>query len=472
MKGAPIQRHVHLGDLVRRVWQSIYAQLKRYMPTQIERMLLLLEVSQALGTTLDLDQLLQMVVDRVMQTIHGATGGVLHLYHADTSELEPVAVAGSKDRAMGRAKLQLGIGISGRAMASGNVVNVPDVLADPSYTPGPTSPRYRSLLVAPLVWRGEPIGTLSIESPKVGAFSPDDARLLGTLAGQAAAAIVNARLYRKQSEMVKSLAEANEALATQYAEVQRLNQQLQAANERLLELDRLKSNLIANVSHEFRAPLASIKAYTELLMLGADEGDTAARRQFLEIVDQSTDRLTSLVTNLLDLSRLEASVPQQRQVIHLADIVKEATAPFNVQARSRDIQIRLDVPLDLEPIAGDKDLLLTLIGNLVSNAVKFSRPGGCVDVMVRDRDDCVELSVADQGIGIPPEALPHIFERFFRVQSTTESGIEGTGLGLAIVKEVTEAHGGTIEVQSTPGVGSCFTIRLPKVISPGIVAPP
>ncbi|MFQ6058069.1 MAG: ATP-binding protein [Anaerolineae bacterium] len=231
----------------------------------------------------------------------------------------------------------------------------------------------------------------------------------------------------------------------------------------LKEVDRLKSTIVANVSHELRAPLASIKVYTELLRDHLDRDDGHLSRQFLTIIDQETDRLADLVNGVLDLSRIEAGQFEVRKrPLHLREVIDRVVTLLDVQARERGISIQVDVPSHLPSLLADEDLMTTLVKNLVSNAVKFNRQGGQVDIVAREEGDEIVFSVADQGIGIPPEAMPHLFEKFYRVHSTTESGIQGTGLGLALAKEAAEAHGGVIEVESQVGVGSRFTVRLPK----------
>ncbi len=231
---------------------------------------------------------------------------------------------------------------------------------------------------------------------------------------------------------------------------------------RLKEIDRLKSNIVANVSHELRTPLASIKAYTEILLEGLEEDDPSLRHKFLSIINQETDRLAELIDNLLDLSRLEAGRFQvTRQPLSLSQLVQEAVSSLSIQAQRRNISIHTDIPPNLPPLHADRELILTMIKNLLSNAIKFSHQGGRVDIVAKREQGHLALSFVDRGIGIPKEDLPHIFEKFYRVRSTTESGITGSGLGLTLAKQAAEAHGGTIEVQSQLGKGSTFTVILP-----------
>jgi len=141
--------------------------------------------------------------------------------------------------------------------------------------------------------------------------------------------------------------------------------------------------------------------------------------------------------------------------------VNHVVSLLSVQARNKGVDIKVDIPSDLSATLADEELMVILIRNLLSNAVKFSYEGGRVEVRAWEQDSQLILSVSDQGIGIPAEDLPHLFEKFYRVRSATESEIKGTGLGLALAKEAAEAHGGRIEVESQVGVGSCFTVILP-----------
>jgi len=230
----------------------------------------------------------------------------------------------------------------------------------------------------------------------------------------------------------------------------------------LKEMDRLKSALVANVSHELRAPLASIKAYTELLLDDLEGGDRALRQQFLTVIDQETDRLSALISDVLDLSRLESGQHElYKKPLDFSLIVENVLGLFNIQASKRGITFHVDIPEDLPPLVADEEMTLTITKNLISNALKFSHDNGSIDISVHHDGTTLVFSVADQGIGIPPEEIPRLFKKFYRGRSVTESGIQGTGLGLVLVKEAAEAHGGTVEVESDIETGSCFTVRIP-----------
>jgi PAS domain S-box-containing protein len=234
----------------------------------------------------------------------------------------------------------------------------------------------------------------------------------------------------------------------------------------LKEIERLKTNIVANVSHELRTPLASIRAYTELLIENLDEGDEELRQRFLGVIDQETQDLADLITDLLNVARLESGrfVPHKEDT-SLRYVAEEALDRLRTQAGQRGIQLLLDVPPDLPSLPADPEMMGILLKNLIGNAVKFSTRGGEVSVSLQADGERQMLTVTDHGVGIAPEDLPHIFEKFYRGHSTVESGFEGTGLGLALVKEVVEAHGGSIEVQSEQGTGTQFTIILPMTPS-------
>jgi PAS domain S-box-containing protein len=231
---------------------------------------------------------------------------------------------------------------------------------------------------------------------------------------------------------------------------------------RLKEVDRLKSDIVANVSHELRTPLASIKAYTELLLNNIEGDDQALRDEFLHVIDRETDRLAQLIGDLLNLSRLEAGRFEVRsEPIRLDNLVGDVLTMLEVQRRTQEVTIRVDAPDGLPVLEADREMLTMVIKNLVGNAIKFSRRGEEVSLVLRAEPDAAVLQIIDRGIGIPADAIPHLFQKFYRVPVATDAGIEGTGLGLVLAKQAVQAHGGSIMVESELGVGSTFTVRLP-----------
>jgi len=230
----------------------------------------------------------------------------------------------------------------------------------------------------------------------------------------------------------------------------------------LKEVDRLKSDIVANVSHELRAPLASIKAYTEILLDDVETGGKATNHEFLSIIDRESDRLAGLISDLLDISRLEQRRVQiQKGPLSISEVVSDVLSVLDVAAGERNIAIHLDLPAHLPLILANRGLMMTLVKNLLSNAIKFSHEGGQVDLVARKEGDNLVLDVVDRGIGISSEELPNLFEKFYRTESAREAGIEGTGLGLVLAKEAVQAHGGAIRVESELGEGTRFTVTVP-----------
>jgi signal transduction histidine kinase len=227
------------------------------------------------------------------------------------------------------------------------------------------------------------------------------------------------------------------------------------------ELDRLKDDFVATVSHELRTPLTSMMGFLEMIREGEAGQLTDEQKRFLAIVYRSSERLQRLVGDLLFVARLDASGLQLHFApVRLDEIAREVVEASSALARSREIELDLavtDVPL----VRGDHERLVQLVGNLLSNALKFTPAGGTVTVRAFAEGDLVLLEVADTGIGIPVEEQDRLFQRFFRSSTATQQAIPGTGLGLVISRAIVEAHGGTIEVVSQTGAGTCFRVELP-----------
>jgi two-component system phosphate regulon sensor histidine kinase PhoR len=233
-------------------------------------------------------------------------------------------------------------------------------------------------------------------------------------------------------------------------------------------LENVRRDFVANVSHELKTPIASIKGFVETLLDGAGD-DPADTRRFLDIIARQADRLASIIEDLLALSRIEQSEGTgnlPRETVRIADLLSAVTV--DCLPRADDRSIRLDVTCD-ESIEADVNapLVEQALINLVDNAIKYSDPGRTVWIGVSveagspDGDGVVLITVRDEGCGIEAEHLPRLFERFYRVDKARSRKLGGTGLGLSIVKHIVQAHGGTVAVESAPGVGSTFTIRFP-----------
>jgi PAS domain S-box-containing protein len=265
----------------------------------------------------------------------------------------------------------------------------------------------------------------------------DDGRIIGTFG---------------ISRDVTAQVSAERTLARQASE-------LSAQNEQLRELDRLKDEFIAAVSHELRTPLTSIIGYIELLEEEGADGPNTGR--FAEVIGRNAGQLLRLVGDLLFLSRMRSGqLALEFRATDLAEAAAEAVAEARPDAQLKHIDLTLSAA-DVPPFTADPGRIGQLLGSLISNAVKFTGDGGTVEVSVGETDGQAVLTVTDTGAGIPAADLERIFERFYRTAAAARQLIPGTGLGLAIARGIVEAHHGTITVDSTEGVGSTFTVRLP-----------
>ncbi len=230
---------------------------------------------------------------------------------------------------------------------------------------------------------------------------------------------------------------------------------------RLRQLEAIRQEFVANVSHELRTPLSLIKGAVETLLDGGKE-DPLTLGRFLDIIDRHTERLTLLINDLLLLSTLESGrIRLVLEPVPLRAAAQEVMDDFNERARARGVTLVNDIPA---PIVGkaDPDRLRQVLANLIDNAIKYGRPDGRMAVSARALSPgWIEVAVADDGSGIPAEAQPRIFERFYRVDKARSRDQGGTGLGLAIVKHVVQAHGGDVRIVSAPGEGTTFFFTLP-----------
>lgn len=231
-----------------------------------------------------------------------------------------------------------------------------------------------------------------------------------------------------------------------------------------VELERLKTEFVSLVSHELRTPLTSIKGYTDLLLAGDAGPLTDTQREFLRIVAQNTKRLTGLIDDLLEIERLEAvgRAPLSFAPLDLRRVLEEVVQTFRVNAEDKGLRFAVELPRTPLPVEGDRDALVRVFSNLVSNAIKYTPQGSVTLRAFRDAPHGqVVVEVADTGIGIAPEEQEKVFERFYRSSDAYARRLGGAGLGLAIVRALVEQHQGTVALESLPGRGSTFTVRLP-----------
>ena len=292
--------------------------------------------------------------------------------------------------------------------------------------------------------------------------------LWGGLAAVVVAAGLALLLARGITQPIQRMVEATRRIAAgdyrervAVASRDELGQLAEALNEMAVGLERvegLRRELVANVAHELRTPLAGLEGYLE----GLGDGVFAPTPETLARMRAETARLRRLVEDLTELSQLESGRWRlERRPVRVAQVVEAIEDALRPQFERKGVGLDVAVAEGLPPVPGDADRLGQVLTNLLANALRFTPPGGRVTVEAWGERDAVRLAVSDTGSGIAPEDLPHVFERFYRADRARAQATGGSGIGLAIVKHIVEAHGGTVAVRSAPGRGSRFEVRLP-----------
>ncbi len=246
---------------------------------------------------------------------------------------------------------------------------------------------------------------------------------------------------------------------------QAFNHMADTLEQNLCELeknDRLRRELIANISHDLRSPLASIQGYVETVLMKGASLPEEERREFLEITLKNVIQLNNLVQELLELSKLDARQSEPApEAFSLAELAQDVMIKFQPQAESRQINLISKFPRILPMVTADIGMMERVLSNLIDNALRYTPPQGKVELRLEERKNTIAVSVQDTGQGIPEQDLPHIFDRFYRVEKSRQRDSGGSGLGLAIVKKIIEAHGAEIKAESNAGQGTRFFFELP-----------
>jgi len=311
----------------------------------------------------------------------------------------------------------------------------------------------KSFITVPLKVKDWILGSLTVDRSQAHSLTQDDLEVMVTFANQLAIALDNVAAYREIEELNTGLEQ----------KVRERTVQLEAANEQLQELNQLKSSFVSMVSHELRTPMTSIRTYVENMLDGVTGAVNEKQSQYLRRIQFNIDRLTRMIVDLLDLSRIEAGrVELIPEPIPIVEWMNELIEGLQSLATSRSVRIESHLLGTLPTVDADRDKLTQILTNLIGNAIKFTPAGGrvAVQAQVNAHNDFLRICVSDTGCGIPPEELPKVFEKFFRGTTTPAEG-RGAGLGLAIVKSLVELHGGRIWVESAAGQGSSFFFTLP-----------
>ncbi|HWQ12313.1 MAG TPA: ATP-binding protein [Roseiflexaceae bacterium] len=375
----------------------------------------------------NLEHILGVALDHLSRVVR-LTGGSIALVEGD--ELVVRAAIGPFAETARRLRLPRGDSIVWRVVTSGEPYLSHDLAAEGRRP----SSDFRSFLAVPLIWRGAAFGLLEVDSIEPHAFTEHDMALLQKVATALSGSIELARRYARNVELYE---QAQEAI-------------------------RIRDMFLSIAAHELKTPLATLLGYTGLLLRRAERSGALSEQdlRLLRVIDAQGGRLNRLVVSLLDLSRIQAG--------HLSIDL----APLDLQELARRIveevqptltahTVTLIGPAAAVWIAGDALRLEQVVYNLLQNAVKYSPHGGEIHVRVGVSGERAHLAVTDQGIGIPPDALPQIFDRFYRAANADRMQIAGMGIGLYVVREIVALHGGSVEVSSVEGQGSTFSVWLP-----------
>lgn len=404
---------------------------------QLQESQALFRISQMLMGAIDLPATLQQIAEAASALLRASNRTILHLVDESGNYLHAVAVSGVRPSSMEkRMNFKLGEGVAGLALATGETINILDVMDDARYVhpPSDSTNFLRSLLVAPVKIGDRSLGTLSVQSPQLAAFSEDDARMLTTLGAQAALAIEKARLL---SDLQTSL-EHEKAARAQLVQ-----------SEKLAALGRI----VASVAHELNNPLQAIQ--NALYLIQMDENLSLQAHDDLNTVIMETNRMTDLIARLKETYR--PTVKEEFQPGSLNQLVLEVQKLLGTYLRHNHVKFEFYPVEALPDIQFIRDQIKQVILNISLNAVEAMPEGGILVIRTRfdPLADSVVMSISDTGPSINPKILPYIFDPFI----TTKEG--GTGLGLAITYDIVRRHNGRIEVETASEKGTTFHVWLP-----------
>lgn len=399
-------------------------------------------VSTALRSAADREEMLPIILDQLLDLLEAEGAAIVvcdQEANASVAELaRGVWVGWSGER------LPPGEGISGHVIETGDLYQTNDVKHDPLFTRPDLLGDVQALICAPLIAHEETIGALMVGREIT--FEEGEIRILTAIADMAANALHRTTLMETLEQRVLER-----------------TRELEEANEMLMELDQLKSDFVSNVSHELRTPITNIMLYLNLMDRKEKRGE---RSRYMQILRAESTRLAHLIEDLLTLSRLERDRTPHGLEPHVLDaLIAEILTAHQARAKDKSISMSHELNPEIPPVDISWDQMVQVFTNLVSNALSYTYSGGSVtissDLSEYAGEQHVAIHVHNSKPLIPPEDLPHIFERFYRGKVGRESGEPGTGLGLSICKEIVELHQGHIKVTSDEDQGTIFTVVLP-----------
>ena len=427
-------------------------RLEEEMQLQAERAQTLADAGAFFASNIDPVWVTQAIAERVGEVL-GDWAAVI-LKDDKSSELRVASIYHRDMASLGlawsyiyRQPLVVGEGLIGQVVATGfpsltaNVGSVGRGEAFPVAVAASATPmQLASLLILPLRTRREMLGALVIAANDPDRVMTDEKLPLAeVLAERAALAVENSKLYTEQVD----------------------------ARRKVEDLSRLKDEFLSIASHELRTPVTSIKGYTQLAKTLIREGDLRTSEEYLDIALDQIDRMSRLILELLDVSRIETGrLEIHREPIPWAAFVREVVHRLHTAVSDR--RFHVNIPDETRPVSGDRDRLEQVLGNLLENSVKYSPEGSDIYVSVEDRGDHIVTSICDRGIGIPNDELSQVFERFHRGRQVSSTNYGGLGLGLYITKQIIDRHGGSIWVESREGSGTTFYFSLPAESVPAV----
>jgi signal transduction histidine kinase len=393
----------------------------------------LIEISRALSTMLELEPFLDALIATAGELTSCETASILEL-EEDGEQMHFLAMPSFHQDLLKPVKVPKQASVAGWVLEHGQAVVVPDVSAEPLHFKGAdqaTNFVTRSLAAVPITFQGEKLGVLEVVNKTNAAnYTEEDLTILEVLASQAACAIQNSRLVNK----------------------------VKKSQDQITQLDQMKSDFIAISSHELRTPLGLILGHATFLR----EVIQPDFRDQLDIIVLNSIRLKEIIDSIAKMDNAQSGMASLRaRPISIKQIVEEVMDSFTQEAGSKQLVLDADTGHGDLLVEGDASKISIALSNVVKNALDFTNPGGHVSIVAEQIPGYVKVSVIDDGVGIPAKDLPHVFERFYQVESHLTRKHGGMGLGLSVAKVMTELHGGRIWAESVKGKGSKFTILLP-----------
>lgn len=407
---------------------------KTAAPSKKQRLERLLEISRTLAATLEIHPLLETIVEVACELTESEVSSIL-LYDPEKGRLRFEAVPGFQQKDLIDVSVPLDSSVAGWIYTNSRPMVIQDASSDTRvYRPIDKALGFetRSILGVPLIVRSRTIGVLeSLNKQGEGNYTEDDLKVLETLASQAAVAIDNAQLLTS----------------------------IQDTNAELQRLDSMKSDFIAIASHELRTPLGLILGHATFLK----EFIPNEHQEQMEVIIRSAMRLKAIIEDMATMAHQEQGESRvRREPFSMGKLVEVVAGRFEDMAHEKKIEIGFDVPAgEALTVEGDQEKLDIALSNLVKNAIIFTDAGGQVGIKAEGDQGMVKVFVVDTGIGIPPEAVSKVFDRFFQVESHLTRKHGGMGLGLSIAKAMVEMHNGQIWCESKEGTGSLFCMMLP-----------